>query len=550
MSNDISSEIVALLNDTEMPSKPSRTTSKRKLEKQETEEFLKPEAPWATVNLLIKKFQPITKFFSDTHTTEVFYDTSYYKKALNGEGESAQRLHVLLSKYLPCKDVTDRTVYRQQLTTAYWEFIKNLAPKMCNKDTNSIKHMVLRYGIVLPSLSTPEQKEMFSKAIIENTSNEPVYYLDEWFHDICAGHISLSTTDEAPRSKKSTSTDDSARLTQLQAKNAGKLQNAENMFTMQESQRAMLEAELKSRIDILCDHPVIPAYDPHKAAYSESQKKLIPEIIEKLHTLAKNNKEIESTFREFQSAHEIHNSLSQKISNSANVPALSQSDLTTEFQTIRQMAKMTCGRRGNQFPIFTREFFHCIASETGFRENVISILTWIESIDPEAFCRVHKKSKNRIVPFVILLPTYGNLGFCWEPFDRYNRITSRGRIVIPMYPKNLKNAILMAVADLRWQVAKEKASYYWMEEGLTGQYYHYYSSRKLKGEIKNYFIQDYIIWMTKECNGIQKLDKEVRAVFWRNMPFADNIKNELRQRNIVYQELYQKDLNRAASDGY
>jgi hypothetical protein len=186
----------------------------------------------------------------------------------------------------------------------------------------------------------------------------------------------------------------------------------------------------------------------------------------------------------------------------------------------------------------------------GFRENIISMLARIESIDPEAFCRYYKNRLNRIVPYVLLIPTYGDTGICWEPFDKHNRATSRGRIVIPMYPKNLYYAVLCAIADLRWQVAKEKASYYWMEEGLTGNYYQWFAAQKLKGDVKEFFIQDYIIWMTKEAEGIQKLDKEIRGAFWRFMPFSKEVKERLRNRSYVYQELYQRDLNRAMSDGY
>ena len=157
---------------------------------------------------------------------------------------------------------------------------------------------------------------------------------------------------------------------------------------------------------------------------------------------------------------------------------------------------------------------------------------------------------HRIVPYVILVPTYGDMGLCWEPFDRYNRVTSRGRIVIPMYPRDLKIACITAAADLRWQVAKEKASYYWMEEGLTGQYFQWIDSQKLKGDLKNYFIADYILWLTKEAEGVQRLSKEVRAIFWRFMPFPQAKKEELKTRSIVYQELYQRDVNRSMSDGY
>jgi len=120
-----------------------------------------------------------------------------------------------------------------------------------------------------------------------------------------------------------------------------------------------------------------------------------------------------------------------------------------------------------------------------------------------------------------------------------------------MYPKNLYIAVLSAVADLRWQVAKEKASYYWMEEGLTGRYYQEkYMANKLKGEIKPFFIEDYILWMTKEAEGVQKLDKDIRGIFWRYMPFAQEVKDKLRNRSYVYQELCQRDANRAMSDGY
>jgi hypothetical protein len=89
-----------------------------------------------------------------------------------------------------------------------------------------------------------------------------------------------------------------------------------------------------------------------------------------------------------------------------------------------------------------------------------------------------------------------------------------------------------------------------MEEGLTGNYYQWFAAHKLKGDVKEFFAQDYILWMTKEAEGIQKLDKEIRGTFWRYMPFSKEVKEKLRTRSFVYQELYQRDLNRAMSDGY
>ncbi|MCQ2982020.1 MAG: hypothetical protein MJ178_04635 [Treponemataceae bacterium] len=512
------------------------------------------DAPVSTqafvVDLTSTAFTPITELFSEKKNS-AFSDPTYYKSALSGEDESAQRLHNLLSKYLTCQDAKDRTVYRQQMVNAYYDFLRSVAPKMSNPGIALSKRMLMRFGAVLPSLFSPEQKDLFATAFVENIRNEPVYYLDEWFRDIGTGAVTLSATDEGRPTRKPTpgSAEEAQRLQQLHSKNSGKLQQAEATLTQKEGERGMVEAELKSRIEILCDHPPLIGYEPHKQPYSDSQRKLMSEINERMKYLLKIDKDIQSSLKEFQAAKEIDDSLRQKMTVNP-VADVSNEDVYTELGTIRQMSKMTVGRQGNQFPIFTREFYHCIPKGTGFRECVLEELRWVESLDPGAFCRIHKNQSHRIVPYVILVPTYGDTGFCWEPFDRYNRITSRGRIVVPMYPKNLRIAVLSAVADLRWQVAKEKASYYWMEEGITGQYYQWIESQKLKGDLKDLFVQDYILWMTKEADGVQRMDKELRGIFWRNLPFPQERKDMLKLRSLVYQELCQKDANRAMSDGY
>ncbi len=550
MNDEISPEIAELLANN--GSKPSILPSIDAFD-----DFPSPEqneqtsASSAGVNLSVKTFTPVKEFFSKT-PNPVFSDPAYYKTALSGENESAQKLHNILSKYLTCQDPKDRTVYRQQLVTIFWDLVRSIAPKMASPAAPVPKKMLLRFGVVLPTLFNPEQKELFSSVFINNDSGEPVYYIDEWFRDIACGRVSLSATDEARPARKAGTggNDETARLLQLQSKNNGKLQNAENLIGAKESERASLESDLRAKVDQLCDHPPIPGLANHKCCLNDMQRKSLNDINERLKSLFKVDKELALYIAEYNDAKEIADSLQSKLENAPAEVEVNTSDLLVEVDTVRQMAKMTVGRQGNHFPLFTKEFFHCIPRQTGFRENVIDTLAWVESLDPGAFCRVHKNNQNRIVPYVVLVPTYGDSGFCWEPFDRYNRVTSRGRIVVPMYPRNLQIAVLMAVADLRWQVAKEKASYYWMEEGLTGQYYQWFSSQKLKGDLKDYFINDYILWMTKESDGVQRLEKEVRGIFWRHMPFAQEIKEKLKTRSLVYQELYQRDINRSMSDGY
>ena len=509
------------------------------------------------VDLSRTEFAPIEKFVNDT-PSEVFNDTKYYKTALTGENQSAQRVHQVLSKYLTCQDPKDRAVYRQQIVTAYWELLRGMVGKMSDISVPMPKKMLVRFGVVLPSLFRQESKDYFSKIFVENRENEPIMYVDEWFKEIASGRMGNSATDEKKQVKAANMTPDQAasaeqaRLMQLQSKNSGKLQSTENLLGIKENERRMLEVELKRDIEDLCQHQPIFGMDPHTAGYTEMQRKMLPEITDILHRLSKNDKDLSKLLEEFKEAKATYDNVQDKINQGGGAAAATNDTeaVKLEFETVRQMAKMTVGRRGNQFPIFTREFYHCTERGTGTRENVIDVLRWIESLDPGVFHRIHKNIPNRIVPYVLLVPTYGDRGFCWEPFDRYNRVTSRGRIVVPMYPKDLKIAVLTAVADLRWQVAKEKASYYWMEEGLTGQYYQHFDQMKLKGDVKEFFIEDYILWMTKESTGVQRLDKDVRGIFWRNMPFPKALKEDLRKRSLVYDELCKKDANREMSDGY
>lgn len=505
------------------------------------------------VDLSVKEFQPIDIFLND-FPSDVFDDKTYYKTALSGEGEAAQKLHTQLSKYLTCEDPKDRTVYRQNVIRLYWDLLRSVAVKCGNPKMPMPKRMLVRFGVLLPSLFKPEQKEFFSKIIYENKWNESVLYLDEWFKEILSGRMGPSVTDEkgrrVPKDPTEAAAYEQTRLMQLQQKNSGKVQSSENMVQMKENERGTLEMELKELVSEICVHNMIYGMEPHREAYSETQKKQFSSISEHLHKLARCDRDLARALDDFKEAKGVYESVEDKIAEGPEVTAGNTGDLDVEFDTVRQMAKMTVGRQGNQFPIFTREFYHCTENGTGTRERVLDELRWIEKLDPGAFCRIYKNVPNRIVPYVLLVPCYGDRGFCWQPFDRYNISTSRARIAVPMYPRDLKIAVITAIADLRWQVAKEKASYYWMEEGLTGQYYQFIDRQKLKGELKNYFIEDYILWLTKEANGVQRLDKEVRGIFWRNMPFPKALKEDLRKRSLVYDDLCIKDNNREMSDGY
>ncbi len=497
------------------------------------------------VDLAKKAYEPVTRFESDPPNT-FFDDPQYYQKALAGEGEGSLRFHELLKKYLQATDPKDRGMYRQQVITAYWNMVSHMIPRVVANSPVIPKQLMVRFGVALPTMIGPEQRALFGKIIHQKTTTEPVYYLDEWLRSVAMGQINPSSTDEVNQARG----DERARFNTLLQKAMGKRDTAEAFLKAKAEERKNLESMIKDRVDIVCEHGGMPGFFQVPAPYNDGQKKTIAELGEILRRLLAADKELVSSAESFEEATKDVQTVKDKVGalgedSKANLQALSQ-----EFDTARQMLKMCAGRQGNHFPLVTKEYFHLNLREIGTRENVLDALAWLEGIDSQAYCRPYKSSLNRIEPYVILLPSYGDSGVCWEPFDRYNRHTSRSRIAIPMYPKNLRIAIAIAVADMRWQAAKEKASYYWMEEGLTGQYYQWFVKQKLKGDVKEFFIQDYITWLTKESDGIQKLDKEVRGIFWRLMPFSQPIKDKLRDRSFVYQELYQRDVNKTLSDGY
>jgi hypothetical protein len=491
-------------------------------------------------------FPPVEKLFEDTGH-RVFDDTAYYKTVLADCGDLSQRLHGIFQKYATTKDPKDKSIFRQQIINVFWEFLGKTAQAAVGKLSDP-KKFLLRFGLLHPNLLNAETKAFLSKIPVENTLAQPVYYLDEWMNMIGTSKVKCSTTDEArPGGGNS---DMNAHLQSLQDKAQGKIEGSQGLLRTKNAERIEFENKLDGLVKELTCHTHYDIFPEIFDRYTEEQKHIFIEIQDTVKALSKIDRETAGYMKDLEQSCDDLQTINEKleVAGSSSADSVDLRALDTEFGSIRQMAKMTVGRQGNAFPILTSEFFHVSPNGVGFRENIIKQLSWIESIDAEAFIRFYKNKPNRIVPYVILLPTYGDFGVCWEPFEKSNRATSRGRIAIPMYPKNLTLAVLSAVGDMRWQVAKEKSSFYWMEEGLTGNYYQWFQAQKLKGDVKSYFIQDYILWMTKESDGTQKLDKDVRGTFWRYMPFTQPIKEKLKDRSLIYQELYQRDKNRAMSD--
>ena len=474
----------------------------------------------------------------------VFFEKDYYSKVLTGEGEISRRIHTVLQKYLKAEDPKEKGVYRQQLIPAWWDLARSMASHYQGEMIE--KRWALRYGYFLPTLVSVDQRRMISKIVSGNEYGEPVHYVDEWLDLILEGTINPLATDELKPSKLSTRNKTKALLEKAKGSKEANL----TLLRTLTARRDGLESELNAQVKQITHHDSHPVITGIRNAYTPEQRQAFNRAGDILRQLNKLDKDISINIEKYKDADAELGKLGDRMQQIGGLSKADKGIMESELDSIRQMAKMCVGRQGNHIPFLLKNFFFPNMDLIGTRENIIRYMDQVEQVDPGVFRRTFRQKTNRIVPHTIIIPCYGDKGVCWEPFERFNRATSRGRIAVPMFPKNLKTAVIYALGDLRWNVSREKAGHYWMEEGLSGHYYQWFSAKKLRGDVRLRFLDDYVLWITKEVEGVQKLDKEVRSIFWRHIPFTQPVKDTLRNRGFVYNELYKKDMNRQMSDGY
>lgn len=499
-----------------------------------------------SVDLTQTEFKKITSFFL-SEPNPLFQDPNYYRNLLENGGPEAANLHKNLNAFVKATDSQEKTMYRGKVISAFWNFLEANIREMILQPTPEREGLV-RFGVLNLALMNGDAKLLLSHVILDKDDDSPVYYVDEWLKCVAQNQIGASAGDET---KTAVAGNKNRHLeSQIQRVEAS-IQATVDHAKTKSAQRRELEANLERLVNCFLQKKESQSYPGVLFPYDAQQKQLFNQfgmMMQKAKSIdAELTADMNSLERYKENLKQVKGTLIEAGGSSS---AFDEDVMKEEFGAIRQMTKMCVGRQGNHFPIFFSAYFVADKNNLGTRENILRILAKIEDIEPGVFKRPYKREEYRIPPYVIAVPCYGDYGICWEPFEKYNRATSRGRIAVPMYPKNLEFAVLTAVADLRWQTAKEKAAQYWMEEGITGNYYQWAYDNKLKGNLKDYFVRDYVIWITKESHGIQKLDKEVRQIFWRYMPFKQEIKDDLRNRGFAYNELYKKDINRSQSDGY
>ena len=478
---------------------------------------------------------------------------SFLRSVLEGENEEVvERLLEFKQLYENETDKDKKVMYKERFTTAFWELYSEILLKIGTVWFDNVplqKRLFIRFGILDLKYLTVEDQEMIKSVPIKkiNTDDDvynSIYYVDEWISEIGKGSIEVSATDEVPRKKKK----EGVNVVEKEKYERKKGLLEAELSSLREAfrKRQLLEETVYNSIKKVYDFSRMfdeITEDNYSVNYTENEESSLASSIDQIRDILRMNKEINLSKQKVDKLLEEIKALEIPTDDNGSDEAynVDESGIKTEIQTIRQMIKMCVGRQGNHFPALVSSMIPRSHLKPNFRENAAQYIKDILKVDPTIFERKTRASVLQIVPYILLTPGYGNYGICWEPFNKYNKVSSKGRLAVPVFAKNPRDVIVMAFGDFRWNMAKELAGYHWMEEGITGDYFQYHESIKWKGDLRSKFMYDYYLWITKESEGIQKLEKEVRRIFWFKIPFPDKLKEELSKKGYYYQDLYKKD---------
>jgi hypothetical protein len=478
---------------------------------------------------------------------------SFLRSVLEGENEEVvERLLEFKQLYENETDKDKKVMYKERFTTAFWELYSEILLKIGTVWLDNVplqKRLFIRFGILDLKYLTVEDQEMIKSVPTKkiNTDDDvynSIYYVDEWISEIGKGNIEVSATDEVPKKKKK----EGVNVVEKEKYERKKGLLEAELSSLREAfrKRQLLEETVYNCIKKVYDFSRMfddITEDNYSVNYTENEESSLASSIDQIREILRMNKEINLSKQKVDKLLEEIKALEVTTDDNGSDEAynVDESGIKTEIQTIRQMIKMCVGRQGNHFPALVSSMIPRSHLKPNFRENAAQYIKDILKVDPTVFERKTRASVLQIVPYILLTPGYGNYGICWEPFNKYNKVSSKGRLAVPIFAKNSIDVIVMAFGDFRWNMAKELAGYHWMEEGITGDYFQYHESIKWKGDLRSKFMYDYYLWITKESEGIQKLEKEVRRIFWFKIPFPDKLKEELSKKGYYYQDLYKKD---------
>ncbi len=240
-------------------------------------------------------------------------------------------------------------------------------------------------------------------------------------------------------------------------------------------------------------------------------------------------------------------------------------------------SKLVSGSPMSYFSVLTK--YHIIAPSLKdlflTREKISAELNRLLAIDFSAFYReiIYNDEKAKILkefiminvyPNIILMPSVGNKGMLWQELEDPRKKNTPARITLPILcTGDLFSMLIEAVGAFRWEIQKTILGHDYNNVGmpsLTSEYIDYIQfyqknrelteeqKEKIKLDFKNFrddrskFVHDYSIWIKYESQGILKLNKIVRNIMYRYVPFSKGIRENL-SKQPAFAEIHNKFKN-------
>ena len=224
---------------------------------------------------------------------------------------------------------------------------------------------------------------------------------------------------------------------------------------------------------------------------------------------------------------------------------------------IATASSVCSGSTATSFPILTSMNMRgSISHYYVSKKKLESIVNALRDVDFSVFYRetavmignTKELIKEEVIPYFILLPSFGTKTMLWQELDGTNRRT-RGRIVVPiLFMGDMMPTMAHTFATFRWELNRTIMGGMWadpIEGGLTGAYFDYINTFKKNPKLsleakqkvierfksirnnRDRFADDYIQWVLFEKDGIMKLNNVVRDMFYRHIPFKKELRDRL-----------------------
>ena len=154
-----------------------------------------------------------------------------------------------------------------------------------------------------------------------------------------------------------------------------------------------------------------------------------------------------------------------------------------------------------------------------------------------------------VLPYIILMPTYGDRGLLWQDIEARRRATPAHMVLSIFHMKEIDSTLVKMCGQFRWEMCRRVQGVYYndvTEPSLTAEYGGYLQFYKKNRELssdkkeslklflqkkqnnfKNVFVAEYEMYINQESAGLPKLNKVARDILFRYCTFSEKYREAL-----------------------